>query len=57
MGNASNYLPSPGGLVCALGTESTVGPTNPGKGWHSICLRYPYFRQYGWVLKGDDFVS
>lgn len=57
MGNASNYLLSPGALVCALDTENTIGPTNPGKGWLSIYLKYPYFRQYGWISKGEDFVS
>ena len=57
MGNASNHLLSPGGLVCALGTESTIGLTNLGEGWHSIYFKYPYFKQYGWVLKGEEFVS
>lgn len=45
--NASNYLLSPGALACALGTESTNRATNPGKGWHSIYLKYPHFKQCG----------
>lgn len=51
MVNSSNYFLSHGGLVCSLGLQTLEKAGLLGY------LKYLYFMQYGWILKGEDFVN